>query len=152
MKRWQEIALWAGGTAAVVYGIIYVDVLARAKHAYLEGEKYAYWAEHPEERAKVLAAKLVRDKAKLDADLAKSKVSREDYQRDLELIQFDHDQALQESSLKYAYIWYQTVVELFSPPESKWVKLARQKMPLAKERWKAELRAKKIPFEDYMID
>jgi hypothetical protein len=30
--------------------------------------------------------------------------------------------------------------------------MARQKMPLAKERWKAELKAKKIPFDDYMLD
>jgi hypothetical protein len=152
MKRWQQVALWIGGTIAVMYGMIYVDVVSRAKDAYQEAEKYSYWADHPAERQKVLDAKLAENKRKLEEDFAKGRVSKEDYTRDLELMQFDHNQALQESSLKYAYVWYQTVVELFSPPESKWVKLAREKLPAAKERWKAELRAKNIPFQDYMIE
>ena len=46
----------------------------------------------------------------------------------------------------------QTAVELFSPPNSKWVKLSSEKMPLAKEKWKQELIRKKIPFEDYMLE
>jgi hypothetical protein len=70
----------------------------------------------------------------------------------MELLDFSKGRKLRESSVKYAYIWYQTVVELFSPPESKWVRLARQKMPEAKELWKKELTAKKIPFEEYMLE
>ena len=135
-----------------VYGMMYVDVVMRAKEAYQEGEKFSRWADHPEERKAFLDSKLATDQVKLEQKFAAGKVSKDDYDRDRELLQFDHDQALQESCLKYAYVWYQTVVELFSPPESKWVVAAREKMPLAKERWKAELRAKKIPFEDYMID
>jgi hypothetical protein len=152
MKRWQEIALWIVGTLGIMYGMIYVDVVMRAHEAYEQGEKYWRWAEHPEARKAALDDKLAADKRRLDEDFAKGKVSKEEYARNTELLQFDHDQALQESSLKYAYLWYQTAAELFSPPQSKWVRLAREKMPLAKELWKAELRAKHIPFEDYMID
>jgi len=152
MKKWQRIAVSVVGTAAVMYGMIYADVVMRARESYLEGEKYWNWADHPEQRAQVLAQKFDADKAALDRKLSKGELTKDDYDRDLELLQFDHEQASQESSIKYAYVWYQTTVDLFSPPESKWVKMAREKMPLAKERWKAELRAKKIPFEDYMID
>ena len=70
----------------------------------------------------------------------------------VELIQFDLNFRIAESSVKYAYIWYRTAYELFSPPESKWVKLSREKAAAAKEKWKEELRARKVHFEDYMLD
>ena len=52
---------------------------------------------------------------------------------------------------KMAYVWYQTAVEQFSPPNSKWVRMSKDKMPVALEKWKEDLRRKKIPFEDYML-
>lgn len=152
MKRWQKILLTTVGVAAVFYGMVYADVVMRARESWIEGERYWRWADHPEEREAFLKKKLANDKAGLDAKLASGKLIKEDYARDLELLEFSHQQALKESSIKYAYIWYQTAVELFSPPESKWVRLSREKMPVAKERWKAELRAKKIPFEESMLD
>ena len=152
MKKWQQIALGAAGTIAAMYGMIYVDVVSRAKEAYLEGEKYWNWTEHPDQRAQYLQTKLAADEANLETKLNKKELSQDDYQRQRELLEFANQQQLKESTIKYSYIWYQTAAEQFSPPNSKWVQLARQKMPLAKERWKAELRAKKIPFEDYMID
>jgi hypothetical protein len=152
MKKWQKISLLVLCTLAAMYAMVYIDVVSRAKSAYLEGEKYWNWAEHPEQRAQAMEAQLTADKADLQTRLSKGKLSKDEYDRELELLQFDHEQQLKESSIKYAFVWYQTAADLFSPPESKWVKMARVKMPLAKERWKAELRAKKIPFEDYMID
>lgn len=152
LKKWQQTLLWIAGTVAIMYGMVYVDVVLRAKEAYQEGEKYWNWADHPDQRAQFLNDQLAADKAKLDQQLTTGKLSKDDYDRQQELLQFDHEQQLKESSIKYAYVWYQTTVDLFSPPESKWVQLARQKMPLAKERWKAELRARNIPFDDDMID
>lgn len=152
MKRGPQLALCIAATVIVMYGMVYADVVLRAKHSYEEGEKYWNWADHPEQRAEFLNQKMAADKAALDHQLAKGKLTKDDYDRNMELLQFDHDQALKESSIKYAYVWYQTAVDLFSPPESKWVRLAREKMPQAKERWKAELRAKHIPFNDSMID
>lgn len=152
MKPWVKNLLFAGGLIALVYGMIYADVVMRARHAYLEGEKYWRWAEHPEERLKILDDQLARRKAELDAKLAQGALSREQYEHDVELAEFDREQAGKESNLKYAYIWYQTTVELFSPPESRWVRLARAKMPIAKDRWKAELKSNHIPFEEYMLE
>ncbi len=51
-----------------------------------------------------------------------------------------------------AYTWYETAATLFTPPESKWSRMAREKLPAAKEKWKAELKAKNIHFDDAMLD
>ena len=87
--------LWIAAGAAAVYALVCGDVILRARHAYLEGEK----ALNP------------RD----------------------------------------AYAWYESAASLFTPPESRWSRLARQKMPEAKERWRADLRARHIPFEESML-
>ena len=152
MSKGGRIALMLAGTVALVYGMIYLDVVWRAKEAYQEGEKYWRWTDHPEEYANEINSRFEVDKKKLETKRAEGKLTQDDFDRELQLLQFGRVQSLKESTIKYAYVWYQTAVELFSPPESKWVKLSREKMPLAKERWKAELRAKKIPFEEYMID
>ena len=138
--------------AAVFYGMVCADVMLRAKEAWFEGEKYWRWSEHPEERAAFLLAQQKVEQSELEKKQAQGKLSQEDFDRDKELLDFRYELMRKESSIKYAYVWYQTAAELFSPPDSKWVKLSRAKMPLAKERWKAELKARNIPFEDYMID
>ena len=56
------------------------------------------------------------------------------------------------ASPRDAYAWYESAAVLFTPPESKWSRLARQKLPLAKEKWKADLRAKHIPFDDVTLE
>jgi hypothetical protein len=152
LKKWQRGTLLVAGTLGVMYGMVYADVVCRAKEAYLEGEKYWAWTDHPDQRVKYLEEQLAAGKKDLQDRLAKGKLSQDEHDRRLELLEFDHQQQLKESTIKYAYAWYQSTVEQFSPPNSKWVKLAREKMPQAKERWKAELRAKNIPFEDYMIE
>ncbi len=82
--------------AAAVYGIVCADVVLRARHAYLEGEKAP--------------------------------------------------------SAQLAYAWYESAATLFVPPESKWSRLAREKLPLAKERWRAELKAKGVPMDTSTLE
>jgi hypothetical protein len=41
---------------------------------------------------------------------------------------------------------------LFSPPESRWVRMAREKAPIALNLWKQELHAQNIPYEDQNFD
>lgn len=151
-KKWAKTVLLVVGCVAVVYGMIYIDVLMRARSAYMQGEKYWRWHENPKEKAAALETAFQKDKAALDKKLSSGKLTQGDYDKQLDILTFKRDERIAESSIKYAYIWYQTTVELFSPPESKWVKLSREKMPKAKELWKQELKAKKIPFEDYMLE
>ena len=151
-KKWVRAASLTLFCVAAVYAMIYVDVTMRARSAYLEGEKYWQWSENPALKKAALDGEFQKRKLGLDAGLAKGKLTQDEYNKQLDIAGVNRDERMSESSIKYAYIWYQTVVELFSPPESKWVKLSREKMPKAKEMWKAELRAKKIPFEDYMLE
>jgi hypothetical protein len=151
-KRAQKIILLVVAVAAAFYGMVYVDVVLRARDAWLQGEQYWRWADHPEERQAYLRQKLALEEAELTKKQTSGQLTADDYARDKELLEFRYTQMGKESSIKYAYVWYQTAVDLFSPPDSKWVRMSREKMPLAKERWKAELKAQKIPFEDYMID
>ena len=50
-----------------------------------------------------------------------------------------------------AYAWYESAATLFVPPESRWSRLARQKMPLAKEKWRADLQARHVSFDEAML-
>ena len=150
--KWARNAALAAGTIALLYAMIYADVVLRARESYAEGEKYMRWHEHPEEKKAELDSKHEKSKAKLDKELAKSKITRDEYDRQIEILQFDRGRQMEESSLKYAYVWYKTAYELFSPPESKWVRLSREKAPVAKAKWKEELRSKNIHFEEYMLE
>ncbi len=149
---WVAPLGWAAFAAAFIYGLAYVDLTLRARSAYLEGEKYMAWASDPKSKAAFFDAELAKRTGELKSEYERGRVSKEELAQRLALAKFSRDEAVAESSLKYAYVWYQTAVELFSPPESRWVVLSRKKMPEAKALWKAELRAKKIPFEDYMLD
>ncbi len=88
--------VWTMVLVAVVYAAVSVDVVLRARHAYLEGEKAP--------------------------------------------------------SAQLAYAWYESAATLFIPPESKWSRMAREKLPATKEKWRAELRAKGIPFTESMLE
>lgn len=151
-KRWVQNAGLVLAAAIVVYGLIYWDVVSRAREAYQEGEKYMRWHENPRLKEEHFASQFAKEKKSLDQLLEKKKISEEDYKEKIDALQFDKDFAMEESSLKYAYQWYKDTYELFSPPESKWVQMARAKAPRVLELWKEELRSKNIPFEDYMFE
>jgi len=151
-RKWVQNGLLIAGTVGLLYGMIVLDVISRARSSYMEGEKYMRWHENPGEKKSELNASYDRKKSRLDDQLAKKKIKKEEYERQLEILEFDRGRQMEESSVKYAYVWYQTAYELFSPPESKWVRLSREKAPVAKEKWKDELKSKGIPFEDYMLE
>ena len=138
--------------AAAVFGMVYADLWLRARSAYLEGEKYLEWDRRPELKAAALDRLLTEKTARLQAERAAGRLTAEDLEARLALARFERDEAMKESSLKYAFVWFQTAVELFSPPESRWVVRSREKMSAARSLWKKELAAKKIPYQDYMLE
>lgn len=134
-----------------VYGLIYWDVRSRAREAYAQGEMYMNWHANPQKKKDHYEAWFLKEKDRVDADYAKKKFSEEDYKRKIEALEFTKQFNIEESSLKYAYQWYKDTYELFSPPESKWVRLSREKAPTVLELWKQELKAQNIPFTDLML-
>ncbi len=138
--------------AALVYAMAYVDLVLRARSAYLEGMKYLEWEKDPSLKKNFFDGELAVKEASFKSELTAGRLSEADYEEKLELARFERDQRLAESSLKYAYVWFQTAVELFTPPESHWVVLSREQMAKTKELWKKELDAKHIPYKDYMLE
>ena len=87
MKKWQQITLWILGTvAARVYGMIYVDVVMRRQRVLPRREKNTGTGlTIRKERVQFPHEKFANDKAGLDQQLAKGKLAKEDYDRQLEL-------------------------------------------------------------------
>lgn len=134
------------------YLIIYVDVVLRARSAYIEGEKYLDFYYNPQKKEEFFNKKFEKEKDTLEKMLKKNKIAKEEYQTKLELLKFKIEFQKKESSVKYAYIWYKTVLDLFSKPTSKWSELAKQKVEVAKQLWMKELTSKGYKVEDYMIE
>ncbi|MEW6040544.1 MAG: hypothetical protein AB1633_03390 [Elusimicrobiota bacterium] len=151
-RKYLKVAITIAVVIILIYALVYVDVILRARSAYLEGEKYLSWYNNPQLKNAVIEEKYNKEKKQIEVKLTKGKIKKDEYDRQLQVIEFKKKRELEESSIKYAYVWYQTAVELFSPPESKWVKLSREKMHKAKELWRQELVKKGIKVEDYMLE
>ena len=142
----------AAGCAAFVAASVYADLVLRARTAYLEGERYMAWHADPALKKAHFSAEFEKTKAELDAQRLAGSLEETEYRQRLSLEEFRRDEAVSESSLKYAYHWYKTAVDLFSPPESRYIRLSREKMAVAKKLWKAELDAAHVPYEEYMLE
>ena len=102
----------------------YLDLALRGRSACLKGEKYMALAMSPSLK------KPAAGRAPAPGDDAK----------DLLLAKREFKEG--ESAAKYAYIWYRTAAEDFSPPETRWTRLARRKAPEALALWNAVLKRK----------
>jgi len=149
---WRRWALTAAGLGLAVYAMAAVDVVLRARSAYNEGEKFLEWSRRPELKRAHLDAELAAREEELRKEREAGGLDDAALARKLALAKFERDQAVEESSLKYAYVWFQSAAELFTPPENRWSARARERMKETRELWKRELDAKKIPYQDYMLE
>lgn len=149
LRRAGAIALAA---LAFVYAVACVDVTLRARSAYLEGEKYMSWARDPSLKRAALRTEFEARERALRDQAAAGKLGAAELEQRSALLRFELGERLQESSLKYAYVWYRTAARLLTPPESRWVVRSRDKMAEAKKLWKAELDAQRVPYQDYMLE
>ncbi len=150
--NWRRVLLTAAGLCAFVFAAAYTDVVLRARSAYKEGEKWLLWNEYPELKKAYFDAELAARLKKFEGERAAGALTPLEFEKKATLARFERDQAVAESSLKYAYVWFQTAAELFSPPESRWVVMSRVKMRTTRELWKHELDVKKIAYKDYMLE
>jgi hypothetical protein len=107
---WQGDAFFiiaiVAATIVIAYGMARYEVVSRAKKAYLEGEKYYGWYKNPADK-----------KTFYDAELAAKRVDQDTYAR-----------LMEDSDIKNAYVWYETVTDLFQPPRSEWVLKAEERL------------------------
>ncbi len=94
------------GCLIIAYFMAYFEVVKRAKREYNEGVKFLDFYRNPDMKKKYY-----------DEKLAKKEINEIEYQM-----------LMEDNALKNAYVEFQTVVDLFTPPESKWVKQSRQKL------------------------
>ena len=129
-----------------------LDLAFRARNAYLEGEKFMAWVKTPAMKKdhfdKVFSAKLKALEGRMTGDAS----SGPDFEDKKNLLLAEKNFKTGESSAKYAYLWYKTAGTDFSPPVTRWTRLARQKAPEALALWKAELKAGKIELKDYQLE
>ena len=110
------------------------------------------WSRDPALKQAALDAELEVKIKRLREQASRERWAAEQLDQRLFLARFERDERMKESALKYSYVWYQTAVELFTPPESKWVALCRGRAAEVKRLWKQELDAQKIPYQDYMLE
>lgn len=134
---------------AAVYALALGDVVLRGRSAFLEGEKWLAWSKDPAaKKAHFDEALAAREK---ELELEKASLTPEAYEKKRALARFERDQAVAESSLKYAFVWYRTSVELFTPPETRWTREARARMAETREAWRKELEARGVKAADHML-
>lgn len=125
---WQTDGAFILGTLLVTlmiaWGMARYELVSRAKKGYLEGEKYYSWMQEP-----------AKKKAWFDSELAAKHISQEQYD-----IQMD------DSDLKNAFVWYETVIELFQPPKSEWVIKSEERMKEIKPKYVAWLKTLGIEY------
>lgn len=93
-------------TLIIAYFMARYEVVKRAHREYTEGEKFLGFERNPDSK-----------KLYYDNKLRKKEITEIEYQM-----------LMEDSALKNAYVQYQTVVDLFTPPESEWVKKSRQRL------------------------
>lgn len=142
----------AAGLVVFVFAATALDVVLRARSSYLEGEKWLAWSEHPELKAARLDAELAARRGELAAERAAGRLSEDAFMKQLALARFARDRAVGESALKYAYVWFESAAELFTPPESRWSALARARLGPTRELWRQELRSRGLPSDDGRIE
>lgn len=152
MAPWARRSVLAAGCAAAFAFAVYADLWLRARTAVLTGDRYMAWAGDVPAKKAWFDSELAQEKAELDRELAAGRMAPPEHAQRVVLAEFRRDEAVAESSLKLAYHWYKTAVELFSPPETTYVRRARERMAEAKRLWKAELDAAKVPYEEYMLE
>jgi len=132
-KKFLKVLLTVLGVYILINLIVYTDVYLRARSSYLKGVQYLEWFEKPLEKKEFLDKWLEKELLKIPAE-------NEILKKTLEM---QYKMQLEDNDAKNAYFWFQTTVECFQPPRSKYVRRAEEKMALAKKLWDSSTAPKK---------
>ena len=113
-------------TLIIIYALISFELVRRSKRDYTEGEKYFDFYKNPDKK-----------KVYYDEKLAKKQITEAEYAM-----------LLEDSALKNALVWYETVVDLYAPPENKWITLSRERLKEVRPlytAWAETLKSQALP-------
>ncbi|MFH1352083.1 MAG: hypothetical protein ABIH68_00750 [bacterium] len=128
-KKILKVILTVLGVYILINLIVYTDVYLRARSSYLKGVQYLEWFEEPQLKKNFLDKWL---KERIHKISAGEKSENEILKKAIEM---QYKMQMEDNDAKNAYFWFQTTVECFQPPRSKYVRLAEEKMALAKKLW-----------------
>ena len=93
-------------TLVIAYFMARFEVVRRAQREYTEGEKFLNFYRNPDVKKQYYDNKL----------------------QNKEITDIEYEMLMEDNALKNSYVQYNTVVDLFTPPESEWVKKSRQRL------------------------
>jgi len=118
-EKMKKTLTITGIIAVTVFITLYLmprmEVTKRAKREFLEGEKFLDFYKNPD----------------------KKKIYYDEQLKNGEITEIQYRMLLEDNALKNAYVQYETVIDLFTPPESKWVKKSRQRLSEIKPEYDA---------------
>ncbi len=124
------------------------DLALRSRGALLRAEQEESWRDNPGAK-KAYFENLYSGKNASGGDAAAE--SPEAAARAANLKAAELEFRVSESSAKMAYVWYKTAAQDFYLPFNPWADKARARLPAALAAWRAELEAKGVKVEEWMI-
>jgi len=128
------------------------DLGLRSRAALLEARRHDLWSANPGLKAEYYGSLYKKKLARLDKELAAGRLKKGSAGQQADLLKSERDFFLAESSAKLALLWYKTAAERFASPLNPWAARARERLPAAREAWRAELAAKGLRTEDWMTE
>ncbi len=146
-----RVWVWIAIAVPVFFLLAAGDLALRSRGALLRAEEHALWRDNPERKAAHYETLFKQRVSAIEKDSAGGKLTREQFGRAVALASAERDFFVLESSAKQAYIWYRTAAEDFPAPFNPWLKKAEERLPGALAAWRAELAAKGVKVEDWML-
>ncbi|MDO8803994.1 MAG: hypothetical protein Q7R35_06165 [Elusimicrobiota bacterium] len=128
------------------------DLALRSRGALLRADEQALWRDNPGRKAAHYEALFRRQVSAIERDSAGGRLTKEQSGRAAALASAERDFFISESSAKLAFIWYRTAAKDFPSPFNPWAEKAKSKLPAALAAWRAELAAKGVKAEDWMLE
>jgi hypothetical protein len=144
-------AAWIALAVLAFFLLAAADLGLRAKGALGRAKQHAAWRDVPSLKAEHFGRLHSLRSAAIKAEAAAGKLTAEQAARAESLAAAEKDFLISESSAKQAVIWYRSAAEDFPSPFNLWAKEARRELPGALAAWRAQLEAKGIKTEDWML-
>ena len=145
-----KVWAWAAIAVPAFFLLAAGDLALRSRGALLRAEREDAWRDNPAAKAAYFEEQYARETAP-DKAAAAVPPSPETAARAAALRKAEKEFRISESSAKMAYIWYKTAAGDFYFPMNPWAARAREKLPAALAAWRAELAAKGVKAEEWML-
>ncbi|MDP2866293.1 MAG: hypothetical protein Q8O90_08625 [Elusimicrobiota bacterium] len=146
-----KVLAWIAIAVPAFFLLAAGDLALRSRSALHRAEREEAWRDDPAAKAAYFEG---RDSMETAADKAAAAAppSPESAARAADLRKAGKEFRISESSAKMAYIWYKTAAGDFYFPMNPWAARARVKLPAALAAWRAELAAKGVKAEEWMLE